>query len=140
MDLFNLTIVRSNHPSFYLERLFSLVFLRNNIVIFFIFLHYMIWLYVFNLDLTINLSNYLANSLGWTNLCIQGSKLTQTGKICVQIEAHNVYFPMKQNPLKNSLWIKRYGRNSEQRSFFSIDFKRFEHFWVMITSKLLWTL
>ena len=30
---------------------------------------------------------------------------------------------MKQALLKYSLWIKRYGQNSEQMSFFSINFK-----------------
>ena len=30
---------------------------------------------------------------------------------------------MKQSSLKNSMWIKIYGQNSEQMSFFNIDFK-----------------
>ena len=30
---------------------------------------------------------------------------------------------MKQTSLKNSLWIKSYGQNNEQMSFFNIVFK-----------------
>ena len=41
----------------------------------------------------------------------------------VQIEVQDVYFPMNQILLKHSLWIKSYGQNSEQWSFFSIIFK-----------------
>ena len=33
--------------------------------------------------------------------------------MCVQIEAQDVYFLMKYTSLKNFLWIKSYGQNSE---------------------------
>ena len=41
----------------------------------------------------------------------------------VQIESQDVYFPMKQISLKNSLWIKSYSQISEKMLFFSIIFK-----------------
>ena len=47
----------------------------------------------------------------------------QIGKNCVQIEALDVCFPMQNFNLKNYLWLKIYGQNSEQMSFFSIIFK-----------------
>ena len=56
----------------------------------------------------------------WSLLTRYKSKL---GNIFVQIEAQNVYFPMKQNSLKILLWIKDYGQNNEKMSFFSITFK-----------------
>ena len=37
---------------------------------------------------------------------------------------------MKQALLKYSLWIKRYGQNGEQKSFFSIDF---EAIWALLS-------
>jgi len=43
--------------------------------------------------------------------------------IFIQIDAVDVYFPMKQTTLKNSLWIKSYGKNNKQRSFFTNVFK-----------------
>ena len=69
MDLFTLRIAKLNPPQdFTLKRLISLVFLGHHIIEFFIFLHQVICLHVFNLDLMINLNNYLSNSLGLTNL------------------------------------------------------------------------
>ena len=38
---------------------------------------------------------------------------SKLGKICVQIDAQDVYIPMKQISLKNSLWIKSYVQNSK---------------------------
>ena len=65
MDLFNLRIVRVNPLQvFTLERFVSFVFRSHHITVFFTFPHQVICLCMFNLDLIINLSNYLANSLG----------------------------------------------------------------------------
>ena len=75
MDLFTLRIVRLNPPQvFPLKWLVSLVFLGHHIIFFFTFLHQVICLHVFNLDLIINLSKYLDNLLGLTNLLFKGSK------------------------------------------------------------------
>ena len=63
--------------------------------------------------------------LWWPNF--KQSQLTQfnpkLGKICIQIEAQDFYFSMQQISLINKLWIKSYGQNNEQKSFFSIVFK-----------------
>ena len=48
---------------------------------------------------------------------------SKLGKICIQIETQDVYFPMKQTSLKKYLWSQNYGQNSKQMSFFSIVFK-----------------
>ena len=49
---------------FTLKRLVSLVFLGHHITVFFTFPYQVICLHMFNLELIINLSKYLANSLG----------------------------------------------------------------------------
>ena len=48
---------------------------------------------------------------------------SKLGKICIQIEAQDVYFPMKQTLLKKYLWSQSYGQNSKKMSFSSIVFK-----------------
>ena len=65
VDLFTLRITKLNTPQvFTLKRLISLVFLSHHITVFFTFLHQVICLHVFNLDLIINVSKYLTISLG----------------------------------------------------------------------------
>ena len=57
---------------------------------------------------------------GLQKVITNSSKL---GKICIQIEAQDVYFPIKQTSLKKYLWSQSYGKNNKQMSFFSIVFK-----------------
>ena len=65
VDLFTLMIARLNPPQIFdLKRLVLLIFLGHHIIVFFTFLRRLIYLHAFNLDFIINLSKYLANSLG----------------------------------------------------------------------------
>ena len=71
---------------------------------------------------------------GLQKVITNSSKL---GKICIQIEAQNVYFPIKQTSLKKYLWSQSYGQNSKQMSFFSIVFKVI---WVLLNQDYFQTI
>ena len=59
---------------------------------------------------------------------------SKLGKICIQIEAQDVYFPMKQTLLKKYLWSQSYGQNSKKNVIFQYCF---QSYWSAFESSLL---
>ena len=67
---------------------------------------------------------YTTSLLNLISLSINANyNVLKLSKICVQIKAQDIYFPIEKTALKNSFWFKIYGQNSEQMLFISIIFK-----------------